>query len=105
MTTKKIGVYLAFGFFIVWLGILLAGADHPPPMGFLWIILLDFVAAWLVYVHVPTYVNWLATNKKNRLLRVLLDGVSVGFVFAAFVIILNPKGGEPGVGSPTWIDL
>jgi len=48
MSVRKISLYLAIGFFLVWLAILLAGADYPPPVGFVWIIVLDLVAAGLV---------------------------------------------------------
>ena len=36
---------LAAGHFLLWLGVLYAGADHPPPPGFLWLVALDLVAS------------------------------------------------------------
>jgi len=103
-TSKRIGLYLAIGFFAVWLGILYAGADHPLPRGFLSFILFDCVAAWLIYLRAPTYINWLETHKKYRLFRVLLEGIAIGFVFAAVATIMNPNGGEPSTPPPSLID-
>jgi len=103
VTDRSIASAVAVGFFVVWLGILLAGADFPPPIGFLWIICLDIVAAGLVYVRVPTYINWFDSRKRGRLLRVLLDGLAIGLVFA-LVAILLPGGGEPGVPPPDLVD-
>lgn len=79
---------LAVGFFFVWLGILYAGADHPPPPGFVWIIVLDLFAAWLVYLRVPTYANWSVANTRFRWFRVFLDGLLAGLVFAIIAIVL-----------------
>ncbi|MFM7264711.1 MAG: hypothetical protein ACKOZW_03785 [Cyanobium sp.] len=87
---------IALAFFTLWLGILLAGADHPPPPGFGLLILLDFIAAILVYLRLPTYVAWSTTRKKNRLLRVLLEGLVTGLVLA-LILQLIPGGGEPSV--------
>ena len=81
-------IMFAVGFFFIWLGILYAGADHPPPAGFVWIIGLDLLAAWLVYLRVPTYVNWSADRTRLRWFRVLLDGFLAGFVFAIIAIVL-----------------
>jgi len=47
MTAKRIGLILALAFFTIWLFILWAGADHPPPPGFVRVVLLDAVAAGL----------------------------------------------------------
>ena len=46
---------IAAGFFVVWVGILYAGADHPPPLGFIRLVLLCLLAAGIVYLRVPTY--------------------------------------------------
>ena len=47
MANLSVATAIAIGFFVIWLGILLAGADFPPPVGFLWVIFLDVVAALL----------------------------------------------------------
>jgi hypothetical protein len=96
MSVSKISLYLAVGFFLVWLVILLAGADFPPPVGFVWIIVLDLVAAGLVYWRVQFYLAWQESRRSYRLLLVVLDGVAIGSAFALFVIFL-PGGGEPSV--------
>ena len=103
MKDWSIASKVAIGFFVIWFGILLAGADFPPPTGFLWIILLDLVAALLVYVRVPSYVTWFDRRRRGRLLFALLDGLACGLVFA-FAAILLPGGGEPSLPPPGLID-
>lgn len=97
---RRIG--LATGFFLVWLGVLYAGADHPPPAGFIWVILLDLIAATLVYVRVPTYRDWARTRMPFRVLRALRDGAGVGLIFATLALLV-PGSGEPGI-HPTFGD-
>jgi len=96
MTDKSISSTVTFGFFVVWFAILLAGADFPPPIGFLWVTLFDLIAAGLVYVRIPTYLNWQDNHKKGSLLCVLFDGLAIGFLFALIVIWL-PGSGEPSL--------
>ncbi len=93
---------LAAGFFFFWLVVMLAGADFPPPVGFLYLVFLDLVAALLVIVRAPTYMAWSAQGKPGRLLRAFIDGALVGILFAAMTVLLNPVG-EPSV-QPTLTD-
>lgn len=102
MIGKRNRLIIAASFFGVWVGILFAGADHPPPVGFIWVVVLCWIAAVLVYFRAPTYARWSAAQRRFRLLRVLLDGVTVGLVFAFIAIVFN-NGGEPSM-QPTWID-
>ena len=52
----KLAAFLnAFIFFLFWLVVLYAGADHPPPPGFVALVLLDLAVAALVYWRVPVY--------------------------------------------------
>ncbi len=102
MILQRFRIRLAVGFFILWLLILLAGADFPPPPGFVWVVFLDLVAGLLVYVRVPTYVRWITVKKKNRFLRACGEGLLVGLVFALGTMLL-PGSGEPSV-TPGWID-
>lgn len=93
---------LAVAFFIVWLVILLAGADRPPPPGFVWVVLLDAAAAGIVYWRTARYMGWCATGR-NPLLRVVGEGFCVGIMVAGLVILFNPTG-EIGVAPPAWSD-
>ena len=96
MTHKRIALVLASLFFCGWLSILYAGADHPPPPGFIWIVLVCLLAALLVYLRVPSYVQWSIGRRKHRLVRALLDGLAAGLAFALLALVL-PGGGEPTV--------
>ena len=103
MTVKRISTTIATGFFVIWLAILLAGADFPPPIGFLWVVFLDIVAAFVIHFRVPTYVLWVEQRERGRLARALLDGLAIGLVFA-LATVLVPGGGEPSAPRPGWID-
>ena len=83
-------------FFVAWLVVLLAGADSPPPPGFLAVVLIDLAAAFVVYWRVPVYVAWAETRRPRRWLRAAVDG-SVAGVFIAGLALLLPFGGEPSI--------
>ena len=102
MKRPSLRITLAIGFFVFWLGVLYAGADHPPPAGFLWAVLLDLLAAALVYVRVPTYLDWARSRTPWRVLRALRDGAGVGLTFATVALLL-PGTGQPGI-HPTVVD-
>ena len=89
-------------FFLVWLLILYAGADHPPPAGFGLLVLIDLLAALLVFWRVPRYLRWIA-EKRHRLFRVTLDGLVAGLAFALVAMGLSTLlGGAPAV-QPTGV--
>ena len=90
------GLVIALIFFFGWLGILLAGADFPPPPGFVLIVLIDLLAAIVVYWRVPTYVEWSMTRRPYRLLQALGEGLVAGLL-VALVVLLTPWSGEPSV--------
>jgi len=89
---KKVAWINAVGFFIFWLLVLLAGADKPPPIGFLWIVLVVALSALVVYRRIPIYIRWFRTKKPRRLLRVALEGFLAGLVVATPFALLG--GGE-----------
>ena len=62
--------------------ILLAGADFPPPVGFLWLVIVVAACAAVVYWRVPTYIDWHRTQRPGRQWRVLLEGIAAGIVVA-----------------------
>jgi hypothetical protein len=54
------------------------------------------MAAWLVYLRLPTHVAWSIARKKNRLLRVVLDDLATDLVLALILQLIS-GGGEPSV--------
>lgn len=92
MRLRKVAWINAVGFFIFWLLVLLAGADKPPPVGFLWVVLVVALSAMVVYRRIPTYIQWFRTKRARRLLRVALEGFLAGLVVATPFALLG--GGE-----------
>ena len=73
-------------FFLCWLVVLYAGADHPPPPGFVTVVLLDLAAAALVYWRVPVYWTWTTARGSRALPLVVRDGLIAGLLFAAMAL-------------------
>lgn len=96
MSQRKIAGCNAVVFCIFWLVVLLAGADKPPPPGFLWIVLTVAVCSVVVYWRTPTYLGWHRTRRPGRYWRVVLDGFSAG-LFVALPLALKGSG-EPSSG-------
>lgn len=95
MSINNLAAINAVGFFFFWLVVLLAGADRPPPIGFLWLVPVIALSALVVYWRIPTYVRWSQTKLPYRLLRVLLEGFLAGLVVAAPFFLFGS--GEPTV--------
>ena len=93
---RKNAIASAGLFFVFWMGILYAGADHPPPRKFILAIALVSICASVVYLRVPTYVGWLHSRKPRRHLYVVLDGLAAGLVLALLTAVA-PGAGEPSV--------
>lgn len=95
MNPRKIAAINAILFFLFWLFVLLAGADFPPPVGFLWLVIAVAACAYVVYWRVPTYIDWHCTQRPGRHWRVLFEGVTAGIVVAVPFAL---KGrGEPSI--------
>ncbi|PIE82117.1 MAG: hypothetical protein CSA11_01745 [Chloroflexi bacterium] len=95
MTIQKIAATNAVVFFFFWILVLLVGADFPPPLGFLWIIVTVVCCSAIVYWRVPTYIDWSRTSQPNRYLRIVLDGIVAGLIIALLFMLLGT--GEPSV--------
>ena len=95
MSIKRIARGNAIVFFFFWLVVLLAGADKPPPIGFLWIALALALSALAVYWRIPTYVELFQTQQPGRLLRVALEGFLAGLVVATPFALFGR--GEPSI--------
>lgn len=96
---RKLARWIAGGFFVFWLVILYAGADHPPPPGFLVLIVFDIGCSVVIYFRVSTYIDWLKSQKTKRLFRAISDGLVTGAVIALITLLL-PVGGEPSTSPP-----
>ena len=95
MHPRKIAAINAVLFFFFWLIVLLAGADFPPPVGFLWLLIVIAACASVVYWRVPTYIDWYGTNRPGRHWRVILDGIAAGIVVAVPFALFGS--GEPSI--------
>ena len=95
MLRHKTATINAVAFFFFWLLVLLAGADKPPPIGFIWIIIAVAVCAAVVYWRIPFYIEWAQARRRGRFWRVFLDG-TVARLLIALPFALR-GGGEPSV--------
>ena len=95
-TSTKLRSLNAVIFFLFWLVVVYAGADHPPPPGFVAVVLLDLAAA-LVCWRVPVCWTWSATRGCRALSRVVRDGLITGLLFAAVVGSWLLGSGKPTV--------
>ena len=82
MTATQSRAIISVSFAAFWLGVLYAGADHPPPVGFLWLIPLVLICAAVVYWRLPAYAFWSRQHRPYRILRVAFDGLVAGLVVA-----------------------
>ncbi|UCC52736.1 MAG: hypothetical protein JSV68_01975 [Anaerolineaceae bacterium] len=83
MQSQTIAAINAILFFFFWLFVLLAGADFPQPVGFLWLVIVVAACAYVVYWRVPTYIDWNRSKRPRRHLRVIFEGFAAGIVVAA----------------------
>lgn len=93
---------IALGLFTLWLAAAVGIADHPPLIGFVWILLLLILCAVLVCFRAIAYQYWLAHGVRGRRQRATLEGFAAG-VAAALLLLLGGFG-EPTVEPPA-LDL
>lgn len=95
MSIQRIARINAILFFLFWLLVLLAGADFPPPRGFLRIVLLIALCAIVVSWRVPIYIDWYSKKRPGRQWRVLIEGFAAGIVMS--IVFAISSSGEPSV--------
>jgi hypothetical protein len=95
---------IAVGFGLAWLLILLAGADHPPPPGFLWLLPWLALAGVIVWRRVPAYAAWRTEAWPWRVPRVLAEGLLVGLALGLAALALHaPAGPERLTDRLIWL--
>jgi hypothetical protein len=100
---KVIAAAFAFG----WLLILLAGADHPPPPGFLWVLPIVVAGALLVYWRATAYATWKSRPRPRRIGRVVAEGAVAGLAVAGVLHAVrwigDPSIPVAGADAFTWL--
>ena len=94
---------IAGGFFLVWLLVMLAGSDKPPPLGFLWIVAGLVVICVAIGLALPYL--WRVRERSgvwSVVWRTTTLGALVGFVLAALFGIGGS--GEPSAPPMDGID-
>ena len=95
MHPRRIAAINAIFFFFFWLLVLFAGADFPPPSGFLILVIVIAACAAVIYWRVPTYIEWMRSQRSGRHWRVLLEGIAAGIVVAILFVLIGS--GEPSI--------
>jgi hypothetical protein len=101
---SKFRSLIAVAFFAIWISILYAGSDHPPPVGFLRLIPLVFVCSVAVYLRLPVYASWSSSHRPGRIRRVLLDGIAAGIVLG-LILLSFPFTQEPALAPKRIVDI
>jgi hypothetical protein len=90
---------IALTFFAFWLVILYVGADHPPPPGFILVVLVDLGSSIVVYYRVKTYFTWVISKKKGSSLRAFGEGLAAGALIALLLLFI-PTSREANLPEP-----
>ena len=96
LSSKRRALVIAVAFALAWLVVLLAAADHPPPVGFLGLLPVLAAASALVYWRSIVYASWKARSQPRSALHAIVEGVLGGLAFAALIGLL-PWVGEPSI--------
>ena len=86
--------WIAGGFFVLWLALIPAGSDIPPPRGFVWVV----AGLVVICVGMALFIPWLWEVRRRQGLRAVLVrtggiGFGVGLVLAAAFALFSS--GEP----------
>jgi membrane protease YdiL (CAAX protease family) len=101
---SKYRALVAIAFFAIWISILYAGSDHPPPLGFLWLVPLVVMCGVAVYLRLPVYASWSSSHRQGRIHRVLLEGISAGII-VGLIALLFPFTREPAIVPKSIVDI
>ncbi len=102
MMKRQHSAIIAISFVVLWLSILYAGADHPPPSGFfIWIFPAVCICGLAVFLRIPVYASWCSEHRRGRFASAIRDGLFAGLVVAV-VTLFVPNTGEPGLVPPAF---
>ncbi|MEY3359504.1 MAG: hypothetical protein RLZZ537_1219 [Pseudomonadota bacterium] len=97
MHTSRLPLAIATAFALFWLVVLYLGADHPPPIGFLWLVATVMICAVVVYWRFPTFMAWSKQGKLVSAGRAALEGTVAGLAVALIFLIGHGFSGDQRV--------
>lgn len=74
-------------FFIGWVVIMLAGADFPPPVGFIWVVALIAILDFVQYKYYPYFFNEMSKNRKISFKKNMIFFVVGGLIVSLFTLV------------------
>ncbi|NBJ68607.1 MULTISPECIES: hypothetical protein [Clostridia] len=88
---KKIIAINLTSFFFIWLLIFLAGADKPPPIGFLWVVGLLIGLDIILCFYLKSFLSRLKSRKKGIFFIHMVYFFVGGMVLSLVTILLKPS--------------
>ena len=78
-------------FFFGWNAIMLAGADFPPPIGFIWVVLLISMLDFIQYKYLQYFLPQLIKRKHNLFVKNLIFFVTGGMAVSILILATRYK--------------
>jgi len=98
VTDNSIALACASGLFIGTVATAFAGADKPPPVGFLWLVAILAAVCVGVFVRLKRHLAARRAGERRRAGRVGVEGMLAGAGLAVSLAAIG--GGEPSVAVP-----
>jgi hypothetical protein len=76
-------------FFLGWMLLLLLGADHPPPKGFIWLVVLIVLLDMAQYFYLKKFLPSLHDKSKGLFTQTLLFAVLAGIGVSISMLLLD----------------
>ena len=89
--TAGLRILVASALFVVLVGLGLAAADKPPPVGFV---------VWVALAGATSLAVWWRSARWNRTWMAARDGAVAGVLIGVLLVV---SGGEPTVQVPAWM--
>jgi hypothetical protein len=99
VSDHTIALSCSVGLFLSATAVALAGADKPPPLGFLVLVAALAVLAAVAYLRLLTNMRSLGSHRWGRFVHVAVEGLAGGLALA-IVLTLAFRGGPEGSTRP-----
>lgn len=95
-SVKWMARVMALLFFCMATAVLLIKVAWPPSRGFAWIFAWVFFGTVMVRLRVPAYIQWANQKVRRRWWRCTLDGLCMGVLMAAALLLIPGVDGSSG---------